>query len=80
LRDGRKVIVTGSTTGFGMGGIVTSHLRTARGTRYAMGSTALVDTAGKFTWSRRISTNKTLWVYFTSQATKSNVVKVRATP
>jgi hypothetical protein len=75
-REGRIVTVTGSTTGFGMGGMVTSHVRTARGTRYIQGSTVLVDIAGEFTWSRQLSPRKTLWVYFTGDGVKSNILRL----
>lgn len=75
-REGRKVNVTGSTTGFGMGGMVTSHVRTARGTRYIKGSTVLVDIAGEFTWSRQLAPRKSLWVYFTGDAVKSNILRM----
>jgi hypothetical protein len=76
VREGRKVTVTGSTTGFGMGGMVTSHVRTARGTRYAEGSTVLVDIAGDFTWSRQLAPRKSLWVYFTGDGVKSNILRM----
>ena len=75
-RSAAKVTVSGSTTGFGMGGMVTAHTRTARGTPYTPGSTALVSTSGTFDWSRGISKRKTLWVYFTGGDAKSNILRL----
>ena len=76
-RSAVKATVTGKTTGFGMGGMVTAHTRTARGTPYTPGSTALVSTTGTFEWSRGVSKRKTLWVYFTGGDAKSNVLLLR---
>jgi hypothetical protein len=76
-RSAAKATVTGKTTGFGMGGMATAHTRTARGTPYTTGSTALVSTKGTFEWSRGISKRKTLWVYFTGGDAKSNVLVLR---
>ena len=76
-RSAVKATVTGKTTGFGMGGMVTAHTRTARGTPYTPGSTALVSTTGSFEWSRGIGKRKTLWVYFTGGDAKSNVLVLR---
>jgi len=76
-RSAAKATVTGKTNGFGMGGMVTAHTRTARGTPYTPGSTALVSTTGNFEWSRGISKRKTLWVYFTGGDAKSNVLVLR---
>ena len=75
-RAGTKATVEGSTTGFGMGGMVTAHTRTMRGTPYTPGSTALVSMAGTFEWSRSISKRKSLWVYFTGDGVKSNVIRL----
>lgn len=76
-RSAAKATVTGKTTGFGMGGMVTARTRTARGTPYTTGSTTLVSTKGTFEWSRGISKRKTLWVYFTGGDAKSNVLVLR---
>jgi len=75
-RTGSKATVTGSTTGFGLGGMLTAHTRTARGAPYAEGATALVSMTGTFDWSRGVSRKKTLWVYFTGGGVKSNVLRL----
>lgn len=75
-RTGTKVTVDGSTTGFGMGGMVTAHTRTARGTPYAEGATSLVDMDGTFEWLRSVGKRKTLWVYFTGGGVKSNILRL----
>lgn len=76
-RTASKATITGTTEGFGMGGIVTSHTRNARGTPYAPGSTALVSMTGTFEWSRGVSKRKALWVYFTGGDAKSNVLVLK---
>ena len=75
-RTGTKATVEGSTTGFGMGGMVMAHTRTARGTPYTPGSTTLVSMDGTFDWSRSVGKKKTLWVYFTGGGAKSNIVRL----
>jgi len=75
-REGRAVKVAGLTTDFGMGGMVTSHVRTARGTRYTQGSAVLVDIAGEFAWARKLAPRKSLWVYFTGDGVKSNILRM----
>ena len=75
-RGSTKATVTGTTTGFGMGGMVTAHTRTARGTSYVEGATALVSMDGTFDWSRGVAKRKTLWVYFTGGGVKSNVLRL----
>ena len=76
-REGRRVSVEGTTTGFGMGGMVIAHTRTSRGAPYTKGDTALVSVTGGFEWSRSVGKRKTLWVYFTGGGAKSNVVRLR---
>jgi len=75
-REGRAVKVTGSTTGFAMGGLVTPHTRTSRGDAYSARKQVLVDVAGTFRWSRTVAKSKTFWVYFTGGGVKSNVVRL----
>ena len=68
--------MTGSTTGFGMGGMVTAHTRVRRGVPYTTGATTLVDNTGGFSWSRKVAPRKTLWVYFTGGGAKSNILRM----
>ena len=75
-RAGRAVEVVGSTTGFGMGGMVTVHTRTSRGEPFTTGATRLVSADGTFTWSRGVAKRKTLWVYFTGGGATSNTLRL----
>jgi len=75
-RTGTKATVEGSTTGFGLGGMVTAYTRTARGTPYAEGATTLLGMDGAFEWSRGVSRKKTLWVYFAADGVKSNILRL----
>ena len=76
-REGRRVTVTGSTTGFGMGGMVTAQVRTERAAPFVARSTVLVDVDGDFNWSRQVALRKTLWVYFTGGGAQSNILRLR---
>ena len=75
-RAGRAVAVVGSTTGFGMGGMVTVHTRTSRGEPFVEGATRLVSADGTFTWSRGVAKRKTLWVYVTGGGATSNTLRL----
>ena len=75
-RAGRVVAVVGSTTGFGMGGMVTVHTRTSRGEPFVEGATRLVSADGTFTWSRGVAKRKTLWVYVTGGGATSNTLRL----
>jgi len=75
-RTAARATVAGTTIGFGTGGMVTAHIRLARGVPYSEGSTVLVSTEGTFNWSRGVSSRKTLWVYFTGGEVKSNVLRL----
>ena len=57
--------------------MVTAYTRTARGTPYVEGATTLVSMDGTFEWSRSVARKRTLWVYFTGEGVKSNIVRVR---
>lgn len=75
-REGRRVVVSGSTTGFGLGGMVTPWFRLSGG--FEKGSTSvLVSSDGSFTWQRRLAPGKVLAVYFEGGCVRSNVVVLR---
>ena len=78
-REGKRIVVSGSTTGFGIGGLVTP--RTSKGgAAYTSGRAVLVSMDGTFAWSRKASTRSTWRVYFTgSDGVRSNTVTIRST-
>ena len=76
-RTHRVVSVTGRTTGFGMGALVTPWLKRGAGQPFEQGKDVLVDERGGFTWSRRVGAPVVL-VYFTSDDVRSNELKLRA--
>ena len=69
-------IVTGRMEGAGPGALVTAYTRTKRGVPYTEGSTVMVNANGTFRWTRAISSRKTLWVYFTADGVKSNILRL----
>ena len=78
VRGKPGVIVTGSTTGMGMGAILRPWIRFPGQTSYTEGSaTILVDMAGDFTWQRR--TGKTIYVSIRTEdgLVKSNRLIIR---
>ena len=77
-REGKRIVVSGSTTGFGIGGLVTP--RTSKGgAAYTSGRAVLVSMDGTFAWSRKASTRSTWRVYFTgSDGVRSNTVTIRS--
>ena len=73
-RSGGVISVRGTTTGFGMGGIVTPWT-SKNGAAYISGREVLVSMAGTFDWSRQASARATWRVYFTgSEGVRSNTV------
>jgi hypothetical protein len=75
-RDGDRIAVVGSTTGFGMGGLVTPWM--SRSLKDFVSRTAIpVSIDGTFTWSRRASSSVVWRVYFTAEAVRSNTVTIR---
>ena len=78
-REGKRIVVSGSTTGFGIGGLVTP--RTSKGgAAYTSGRAVLVSMDGTVAWSRKASTRSTWRVYFTgSDGVRSNTVTIRST-
>jgi hypothetical protein len=73
-RSGDAISVSGTTTGFGMGGAVTPWT-SKNGAAYISGREVLVSMAGTFDWSRQASARATWRVYFTgSEGVRSNTV------
>jgi len=66
VRGKPGVIVTGTSTGVGMGAIVRPMVRLAGADSYTQGTASiLVDEAGDFTWQRR--TRREIYVYVTTE-------------
>jgi hypothetical protein len=79
VRGKPGVIVTGTTTGFGMGAILRPWIRFPGQTSYTQGSALiLVDQDGAFTWQRK--TGKKTYVYVVTQegTARSNRVIIPA--
>jgi hypothetical protein len=79
-RDGKRIMVTGTTTGFDMGAILRPWTRFPGQTSYTQGTASiLVDAQGGFTWERR--TGKTIYISIRSQdgTVESNRLILRTT-
>ena len=80
VRGKPGVVVTGTTTGFGMGAILRPWIRFPGQTSYTQGTASiLVDVQGGFTWDRR--TGKTIYIVIRSEdgTVESNRLILRAT-
>ena len=76
VRKAGTVRVTGSTTGFGLGGIVTAYVRTSLRDSYVKAGTSMVSSSGTFTWTRKVVARKTVWVYFAGGGVMSKVLRL----
>ena len=74
-REGRRIALTGSTTGVGMGAIVTVWLDAGRGFR-EMQRTALVSMDGSFTWAKRLKRDVPVRAYATVGAARSAAIRL----
>jgi hypothetical protein len=75
-REGARMAVSGSTTGMGMGGLVTPW--TSRSLEDFISRAAIpVSADGTFEWSRRASRSVVWRVYFTAESGRSNTVTIR---
>ena len=78
-RDGKRIEVTGSTTGFGMGGILDPWVRLAGQSAYAKGSAqVLVSMDGTFEWSRTTAKKVSVYMQTPDGSVKSNTVAIPA--
>ena len=74
-RTKRIAMVSGTTTGFGMGAILTPWIRLSATGGFQKGkTTALVSAEGTFTWERGIRPGRPLSVYFTGDGVRSNTL------
>jgi len=63
VRGGSGIVVTGATTGLGMGAIVRPWVRLPGQTTFTQGpARILVDESGEFTWQRRVGKKVTVYV------------------
>jgi hypothetical protein len=78
-RDGGRIAVSGTTTGFGMGGELKPWLRLAGQGSFTQGvATILVSMDGSFEWSRRAGRQVSVYVATPAGDVRSNTVVVRA--
>jgi hypothetical protein len=77
VRGGSGVVVTGTTTGFGMGAIVRPWVRAQGQRSFTQGAREiLVDMKGEFTWQRRGVKTMTVFVETPDGSVRSNRVTV----
>jgi len=78
-RDGDRIAVSGTTTGFGMGGELKPWLRLAGQGSFTQGvATILVSMDGTFEWSRRAGRQVSVYVATPAGDVRSNTVVVRS--
>ena len=78
-RDGKRIEVTGSTTGFGMGAILDPWVRLSGQAAYAQGSSqVLVSMDGTFTWGRTTGKKASVYVQTPDGSVRSNTVTIQA--
>jgi hypothetical protein len=75
-RDGDRIAVSGTTTGMGMGGLVTPWTPRSLG-EFVSRTAILVSLDGTSAWSRRAHSSVVWRVYFTAEGAKSNTVTIR---
>jgi hypothetical protein len=74
-RDGDRIAVTGTTTGFGMGGELKPWLRLAGQGSFTQGvATILVSMDGSFEWGRRAWRQVSVYVAAPAGDVRSNTV------
>jgi hypothetical protein len=76
-RDGRKITVSGASTGLSSGAQVTPWVRMGGSRGEVRGRPVAVSEDGSFGWSRRVPGVSRVWVHFTADGVKSNVLSLR---
>jgi hypothetical protein len=77
VRGGSGIVVTGATSGFGMGGIVRPWVRAQGQRSFTQGAReVLVDVKGDFTWQRRGVKTMTVYVEIPDGSVRSNQVTI----
>ena len=78
-RDGKRIEVTGSTTGFGMGAILNPWVRLAGQSGYSQGfAQVLVSMNGAFEWGRTTGKKVSVYMQTPDGSVRSNMVTIRA--
>ena len=78
-RDGRRIEVSGSTTGFGMGGVLNPWMRMPGQSSFTKAAAQiLVSADGTFAWSRRSGKQVSVYVATPDGSLRSNTVMIRA--
>ena len=77
-REGKRITVSGTTTGMGMGAILRPWVRLAGQSAYAQGSAeVLVSMDGTFAWSRRAGREASVYMQTPDGSVRSNTVTIR---
>jgi hypothetical protein len=77
VRGRSGIVVTGATTGFGMGAIVRPWVRLPGQTTFTQGrASILVDESGGFTWQRRVGKKVTVYVETPDGSVRSNRITI----
>lgn len=78
-REGKRIAVTGTTRGFGMGGTLRPWVRFVGQTSFTQGTaTILVNVDGTFEWSRRTGKKASVYVATPDGSVRSNTVTIAA--
>ena len=77
-RDGKRIEVTGSSSGLGMGAILKPWVRLAGQSAYSQGSAeVLVSADGTFEWGRRTGKMMSVYMQTPDGSARSNTVTIR---
>ena len=77
-REGKRIEVSGSTTGFGMGAILNPWVRLAGQSAYTQGSAqVLVSMDGTFRWGRTTGKKASVYMETPDGSVRSNAVTIR---
>ena len=77
-REGKRIEVSGETTGFGMGGTLRPWLRFPGQSEYSEGAaTILVSMDGTFEWGRKTGKRVSVYVQTPDGSVRSNVVTIQ---
>jgi hypothetical protein len=78
-REGKRIVVSGTSSGFGMGGTLRPWMRMAGQTSFTEGSaTILVSVDGTFEWGRRTGKKVSVYVATPDGSVRSNTVRIAA--
>ncbi len=76
-REGKRIVISGQTTGFGMGGTLRPWTRFPGQSTFSEGAaTILVNVDGTFEWGRKIGKRVSVYVQTPDGSVRSNAVSV----